>query len=68
LLPTIVDLVAGMFSIRKPGEPQDMLGIEISSDGDADIITIHQVSEEQSLATAFGVEGERCATPMTLVV
>jgi hypothetical protein len=61
----LVDLVAGMFSIHKLGEPQDMLGIKISRDRDAGTITIRQASKAQSLATAFGVEGERCATPMT---
>jgi hypothetical protein len=63
-----VDLVAGMFSIHKLGEPQDILGIEISRDRDAGTITIRQASKAHSLATAFGVEGERCATPMTPVV
>jgi hypothetical protein len=64
----LVDLVAGMFSIRKLGEPQDMLGIEISHNYDTGTITIRQASKAQKLATAFGVEGERCATPMTSVV
>jgi hypothetical protein len=63
-----VDLVAGMFSILKLREPQNMLGIKISRDRDPGTITIHQASKAQSLATAFGVEGERCATPMTHVV
>jgi hypothetical protein len=64
----LVDLVAGMFSVHKLGEPQDMSGIEISRDRDAGRITIRQATKAQSLATAFGVEGERCATPMTPVV
>jgi hypothetical protein len=64
----LVDLVAGMFSIRKLEEPQYMLGIEISRDHDASTITIGQASKAQSLATACGVEGERCAIPMTPVV
>jgi hypothetical protein len=41
----LVDLVAGMFSIHKLGEPQDMLGIEISRDRDAGTITIRQASK-----------------------
>jgi hypothetical protein len=45
-----------------------MLGIEVLRDRDAGTITIHQASKAQSLATSFGVEGERCATPMTPVV
>jgi hypothetical protein len=64
----LVDLVAGMFSIHKLGEPQDMLGINISRDRDAGTITIRQASKAQSLATAFGIEGERCATPRNPVV
>jgi hypothetical protein len=64
----LVDLVAGMFSIRKLREPQDMLGIEISHDRDVATITIRLASKAQSLATAYSVEGERCATPMTPVV
>jgi hypothetical protein len=55
----LVDPMAGMFSIRKLGMPQDMLGIEISRDRDAGTITIRQASQAQSLATAFGVEGEK---------
>jgi hypothetical protein len=55
----LADHVAGMFSIRKLGEPQDMLGIEISRDRDAGTITIRQASKAQALATAFGVEAER---------
>jgi hypothetical protein len=57
----LVDLVAGMFSIHKLGEPQDMLGIKISHDRDAGTITIRQASKGRSLAKAFSVEGERCA-------
>jgi hypothetical protein len=64
---TLVDRVAGIFSVRKLGEPQGMLGIEISRDPDAGTITIRQAGKAQSLATAFGVEGESCATPMTPV-
>jgi hypothetical protein len=64
----LVDLVASMFSIHELGEPQDMLGIEISRDRDAGTITIRQASKARSLATASSVEGERCATPMTPVV
>jgi hypothetical protein len=62
----LLDLVAGI-SICKLGGPQDMLGIEISSDLDAGTITICQSSKAQSLAAAFGVEGEGCAILMTLV-
>jgi hypothetical protein len=64
----LVDLVAGTFSTHKLGEPQDILGVEISRDRDAGIITARPASKAQSLATAFGVEGERCATPMTPAV
>jgi hypothetical protein len=49
-------------------ELQDMLGIDISRDRDAGTITIRQASKAQVLATAFGVEGECNATPMTPVV
>jgi hypothetical protein len=64
----LVDLVAGMFSIHKLVELKGMFGIDISRDRDASTITIRQASKAQSLATAFCVEGERCATPMTSVV
>jgi hypothetical protein len=64
----LVDLVAGMFSMRKLKEPQDTLGIEILRDREAGTITIRQASKAQSLATAFVVKEECCATRMTPVV
>jgi hypothetical protein len=42
-----------------------MLGIEISRDRAARRLTITQASKARALAAAFGVEGERRATPMT---
>jgi hypothetical protein len=41
----LVDLVAGMFSSRRLGDPQDMLGIKISRDWDAGTITTCQASK-----------------------
>jgi hypothetical protein len=41
----LVDLVAGMFSMRKLGEPQDILGIKILRDRDAGTLTNRQASK-----------------------
>jgi hypothetical protein len=61
----LVDVIASIFEIRRLGEPQDMLGIEISPDLAAGTITIRQCAKARALAAVFGVEGERHATPMT---
>jgi hypothetical protein len=61
-------VVEGMFSIRKLGEPQDMLGIEISRNWDAGTITIQQAQKARALAASFGVEAESRALPMTPAV
>jgi hypothetical protein len=61
----LVDVIASIFEIRRLGEPQDMLGIEISRDLAAGTITIRQCAKAKALAAMFGVEGERRATPMT---
>jgi hypothetical protein len=61
----LVDVIAFIFEIRRLGEPQDMLGIEISRDLAAGTTTIWQCAKAKALATMFGVEGERRATPMT---
>jgi hypothetical protein len=42
-----------------------MLGIEISPNHAAGMIRIRQCAKARALAAAFGVEGERRATPMT---
>jgi hypothetical protein len=60
----LVDVIALLFEIRV-GEPQDMLGIEISQDLAAGTITIWQCAKARALAAVLGVEGERRATPMT---
>jgi hypothetical protein len=62
----LVDKVEGMFSIRKLGKPQDMLGIEISRNWDAG--TIRQAQKARALAASFGVETESRALPMTPAV
>jgi hypothetical protein len=64
----LVDLIASIFETRKLGEPQDMLGIEIARDRQAGTITIRQSEKERALAVAFGVSGQRQATPMTPAV
>ena len=61
----LVALVASMFSIRVIGEPEDMLGVEISRDRAARTLSICQARKALQLAADFGVEGERRATPMT---
>jgi hypothetical protein len=61
----LVDLIAGIFEIRRMGKPSDMLGIGIEHDRAVGTITIQQSAKAHALATAFGVEGERRATPMT---
>ena len=57
-------LVASVFSIRVVGEPEDMLGVEISRDRAARTLSICQARKALQLAVDFGVEGERRATPM----
>jgi hypothetical protein len=61
----LVDLVASMFAIRKLGEPQDFLGIEITRDRQARTITIDQERKSTALADAVGVAGERRRVPMS---
>lgn len=61
----LVDLVAGMFSIRALGEPQDFLGIRISRDRQQRTITIDQGDKATQLADACGVTGERRHIPMS---
>jgi hypothetical protein len=57
-----------MFEIRTLGEPEDMLGIEITRDRAARRLTITQAAKARALADAFGVAGKRRATPMTPAV
>jgi hypothetical protein len=61
----LVDLIAGIFEIRRMGEPSDMLGIGIEHDRAVGTITIRQSAKAHALAAAFSVQGERRATPMT---
>jgi hypothetical protein len=44
----LVDVIASIFEIRRLGEPQDMLGIEISRDLAAETITIWQCAQGKS--------------------
>jgi hypothetical protein len=60
----LVDLIASISETRKLGEPRDMLGIEIARDRQAGMITIRQSEKARALAVAFGVSGQRRATPM----
>ena len=61
----LVDLVASMFAIRKLGEPQDFLGIEITRDRSAHTISINQARKACALGAALGVAGERRSVPMS---
>jgi hypothetical protein len=61
----LIDLIAGIFEIRRMGEPSDMLGIGIEHNRAVGTITIRQAAKAHALAAASGVEGERRATPMT---
>jgi hypothetical protein len=61
----LVGGIPSIFEIRRLGEPQDMLGIEISRDLAAGTITIWQCAKAKALAAMFGVKGERRTTPMT---
>jgi hypothetical protein len=61
----LADTMASIFEIRRLGVPQDMLGIEMSQNHATGTITIRQCAKARALAAAFGVEGERRATPMT---
>ena len=51
----LVDLVAFMFAIRRLGEPEDVLGIEVLRDWDAGTITLCHERKALALAEAFGV-------------
>jgi len=64
----LVDLVADMFSIRKLGEPDDVLGIEVLRDWEAGTITLCQERKAEALAEAFGVAGQRRSMPMSPAV
>jgi hypothetical protein len=64
----LVDLIGSVFEVRKLGEPQDMLGIEISRDRQAGTINIPQSAKARGLAAAFVVEGRKRTTPMTPAV
>lgn len=61
----LVDLVASMFAIRKLGEPQDFLGIEIARNRQAGTISIDQARKARALADSVGVAGERRGVPMS---
>jgi hypothetical protein len=49
----LVDVIASIFEILHLGEPQDMLGIEISRDLGAETITIRQSAKAKTLAAVF---------------
>jgi hypothetical protein len=64
----LVDLVASMFAIRRLGEPEDVLGIEVLRDWDAGTITLCHERKALALAEAFGVAGQRRLVPMSPAV
>ena len=66
----LVDLVASMFAIRRLGEPEDVLGIQVLRDWDANTITSTLCHERKALALAeaFGVAGQRRLVPMSPTV
>ena len=55
----LVDLVAFMFTIRRLGEPGDVLGIEVLRDWGAGTITLCYECKALALAEAFAVAGQR---------
>jgi hypothetical protein len=61
----LVDLVGSMFKIRKMGEPENFLGINICRDSSAGTITVDQADKATALAAELGVSGKFRAVPMT---
>ena len=64
----LVDLVASMFPIRRLGEAEDVLGIEVLRDWDAGTITLCHERKAIAQAEAFGVAGQRRSVPMSPAV
>ena len=64
----LVGLVASMFAIRRLGEPEDVLGIEVLRDWDAGTITLCHERKAVALAETFGNSGQRRSGPMSPAV
>jgi hypothetical protein len=61
----VVDLVASIFTIRKLGEKEDFLGIEILWDCRAGIISLLHEGRAQALAKSLRSTSARQATSMS---
>ena len=64
----LVDLVASMFAVRRLGEREDVLGIEVLRDLDAGTINLCHERKALALTKAFGDAGQRRSGSMSPAV